>query len=225
MMPIVADGMAAGLENRVVMLVFKCLAVGGGFLVGYLLGYGLAWALNRWVFAYKAPGQLKSACAILAGVGLAIVVALFVFGEGGRGLFGGGGPAEGTGVTAPDDRSPTPPPRPEKKDDPPPPQEEPLTPPQPADVLVHVTILGGSDVPNDDEKFYLIDDDPSRKTFSELKDAILKRQAQKKGTVGIVIHFRPKNAPSLDPPHYSISQLTRWAKETAKVDVTFAANR
>lgn len=220
--PLWADGMATGLENRVVMVVFKCLAVGGGFLLGYLLGYALAWALNRWALAYKAPEQLKPACAILAGVAIAILVALFVFGEGGSGLFGGGGPAEGTGTTAPDDSTKMPP-TPEKKDELSPPKPEPVTPQKPGEVLIRVTILGGSDVPGD-EKFYLIDDNPDRKSFGELKEAILTRQADEKRSLGIAIYFRPKNTPALDPPHYSISQLTRWAQE-AKIDVTIVAPR
>ncbi len=220
--PLWADGMATGLENRVVMVVFKCLAVGGGFLLGYLFGYALAWAVNRWVLAHKAPDQLKSACAILAGVTIAILVALFVFGEGGSGLFGGGGPAEGTGTTAPDDSTQTPS-TPEKKDELSPPKPELVTHQKPGEVLIRVTILGGSDVPGD-EKFYLIDDNPDRKSFGELKEAIRTRQADEKRSLGIAIHFRPQNAPALDPPHYSISQLTRWAQE-AKIDVTIAANR
>ena len=66
--------------------------------------------------------------------------------------------------------------------------------------------------------------DPKPKTFAELKDAILARKKEK-GTVAISVHFRPTNAPSRNPPHYSIAQLTKWAEETAKVNVILPAQQ
>jgi hypothetical protein len=223
---VLADGVTSVAGERLATLAVKCLAVGGGLLVGYFLGAVIAWALDRWLFAEKAPAQLKKLVSYVAGLALAIVVALIVFGEGGKGLFGGGAQGEGTGTPSPDKN--------EKKEPGPPPvttptkhvetpkTEEPTPPSKPADALIDVTILGGSDVPGD-ERFYLTDDSSKPKTFEELKQYVLARKQQEKGTVGLALHFRSKNAPSLDPPHYSITQLTKWAKDTAKLDVTFAA--
>ncbi len=224
---LLADGVASSAGEKIGTFVVKCLAVGGGFLVGYFLGGAIAWALDRWVFAHKAPEQLHKACSILVGLTLAIVVALIVFGDGGAGIFGGGG-NKGDGKSATDsdkkgNTDPTPPATPPKKDEIPPPKPvDPVVPTKPADAVVRVTILGGSDVPGD-ERYYLLDDDTKPKTFSELKNAVLARKEKEKGTVGLMVHFRPMNAPSLDPVHSSISQLTRWAKDLAKLDVTFAA--
>ena len=220
---LLADGIVSGAGEKLAALAVKCLAVAGGFLVGYFLGAVIAWALDRWVFAHKAPAPLKKAVSVVCGIALAILIALIVFGEGGSGLFGGGGQGEGKGTTADKDgKSPQPPVTP--------PDKEPVTPKidtgptRPADAVVRVTILGGKDVP-DGERFYLMDDDPKPKTFDELKEAVLARKQKEKGTVAVAIQFRPANAPSLDPPHYSITQLTKWAKETAKMDVTFSASK
>jgi hypothetical protein len=224
---LLADGITSGVGERLAATVVKCLAVGGGFLVGYFLGAVIAWALDRWVFAHKAPAQLKKAVSFLAGVALAIIVALIVFGEGGNSLFGGGNQGDGKGAPTPDKggkQESTPPTVPQKKDETPRPKIEVPPPSKPADALIHVTILGGSDVPGD-ERFYVVEDDPKPKTFDELKQFVLAQKQKEKGTVGLSISFRTKNAPSLDPPHYSISQLTKWAQETAKLDVTFAAPR
>jgi hypothetical protein len=221
---LLADGLVSGAGEKVAAFVVKCLAVAGGFLVGYFLGGVIAWALDRWVFAHKAPEPLKKAVAIVCAIALALLVALIVFGEGGGGLFGGGG-GSGTGTPGDDKSSkpaPTPPDAPKKDEIPPPKPVDPVTPTKPADAVIHVTILGGADVP-DGERFYLIDGDTARKTFDELKQLILARKQKEKGTLGLSIHFRPKNAPSLEPTHYSISQLTKWAKDVARMDVTFAA--
>jgi hypothetical protein len=221
---LLADGILSGAGEKLAALAVKCLAVAGGFLVGYFLGGVIAWALDRWVFAHKAPEPLKKSVAIVCGIALAILVALIVFGEGGSGLFGGGGQGEGKGATSTDKDGKTPPVPPPDKEPVPPIKPIDPGPTKPADALIRVTILGGKDVP-EGERFYLTDDDPKPKTFEELKEAVLARKEKEKGTVALSVHFRPTNAPSLDPPHYSITQLTKWAKETAKMDVTFAASK
>jgi hypothetical protein len=209
----------SGMADKVAAYAIRGLAVGGGFLLGYALGKGVAWALDRWVFAHKAPDQLKKACALLSGVAVAVLVALVLFGEGGNGLFGGGGTGDGKG--SPDQKGKADPTRADRtKDDsvPQPKPVDPVTPPKPADAVIRVTVLGGSDVPG-----YLLDDETKPKTFAELKDAVAARKAKEQGALGLALYFRPTNAPSLDPPHYSIGQLTRWAGDTAKLAVTFAA--
>ncbi len=225
---LLADGLGSGLADKVAGYAIKGLAVAGGFLIGYFLGGVVAWGLDRWVFAKKAPDQLKKAVALVAGVALAILVALIVFGEGGNGLFGGGSQGDGKGTATPEAKGkpePSQPVVPPKKDEVPTPKPiDPVAPSKPADTIIRVTILGGSDVPGD-ERFYVVEDGPKPKTFAELKEAVTARKQKEKGTVGLSITFRPTNAPSLDPVHYSISQLTNWARDVAKLDVTTPASK
>lgn len=225
---LLADGLASGAGEQVAAFVVKCLAVAGGFLVGYFLGGVVAWALDRWVFARKAPEPVKKAVAFASAIALAILVGLIVFGEGGNGLFGRGGAGDGKGTPAPDDQkgkvTPPAPPEPKKTEAPPPKPAEPVTPSKPADALVRVTILGGTDVPNNDEKYYLVGDDPERKSLAQVGDVVSALKEKTKGTVAIVIHLRATNRPSLNPEHESITKLRNWA-ENAKVDVTFPAAR
>ncbi|QJW92897.1 hypothetical protein [Frigoriglobus tundricola] len=225
---LIADALGSGLAEKVAGYAIKCLAVAGGFLIGYFLGGVTAWALDRWVFAKRAPDQLKKAVSMVAGVAVAILVALVVFGEGGNGLFGGGGNAgDGKGTAAPETKGKTEPNQPvvtpKKDEEPTPKAAEPVAPTKPADTVIHVTVLGGADVPNNDEKYYLIDDS-NRKNLAQLADLVAAKKDQTKGTVGIVIQFRDTNRPSLDPEHESISKLRRWA-EKEKVAVTFPAAR
>jgi hypothetical protein len=141
---LLADGLASGAGEKLATFVVKCLAVAGGFLVGYFVGGAVAWALDRWVFAHKAPEPLKKAVSMVAAVALAILVALIVFGEGGSGLFGGGS-GDGKGTPAPDDNkgkaAPTPPPEQKKDEQPPKKDDPPKTPVSPMPGDVRITIL------------------------------------------------------------------------------------
>lgn len=201
----------------------KCLAVAGGFLVGYAAGGLLAWGLNRWVFAEKAPELVRRGVRLLSGVALAILVALIVFGEGGGGgLFGGGGGTDGDGKGAPrseDKGKDTNPPavRPDEK-------VTPVTPAKPGDsrpaeVTIRVTILGGPDVR--DNRFYLVDDDPSPKTFAELKSVVTGKKEADKRKAALAIVFPEKN--QLPEDHPAVTQVKRWARDEAGLDVTFPA--
>ena len=200
---LLADGIVSGLGEKVAAFIVKCLAVGGGFLLGYFLGGAVAWALNRWVFAQKAPDQLKKAVAVLMGVALAILVALIVFGDGGGGLFGGGG--SGEGPVTPDDGKQGPPPvvpKDEKKEQAPKP---PPVKPTPGDVPV--TILAGDEVRGG--KFYVIGDQEP-KTFEEFKEAVAKRRQEMKEE--LVLVFRFKGA-ELSATHPEMQRLTAWLKQ------------
>ena len=173
---LIADGLGSGLGEKVAGYVIKGLAVAGAFLIGYFLGRIVAWGLDRWVFANKAPDPLKKAVALLTGVALAILVALIVFGEGGSGLFGsGGGDGQGKGQPTPADNGKAPPvPTPEPKKDEPKKDEPPKTPLPPAPGDVRVTILPSDEVK--EGRFYLIDGDPVPKNFGEFKTAITARR-------------------------------------------------
>ena len=102
--PLLAVGLGLDAEGATAMVV-KGLAVGGGFLLGYFLGAAVAWALDRWAFAHKAPPQLKKAVALVAGVCVAVLLAMILFGEGGKGLFGNsGGEGDKKGAPNPADK-------------------------------------------------------------------------------------------------------------------------
>lgn len=205
---LLADGLASGAADKIATFVVKCLAVAGGFLVGYFLGGVVAWALDRWVFAHKSPEPLKKAISMVAGVALAILVALIVFGEGGSGLFGGGGSGDGKGTPTQDDTKGKPPAQPEpKKDETPPKKDEPPKPsPKPMPGDVRVTILVGDDVK--EGRFYLIDGDATPKTLDEFKEAILARRKESKPELKQVI-FRFKKE-KLSQDHPAVRSVVAW---------------
>jgi hypothetical protein len=189
---LLADGLASGAGEKVATFVVKCLAVAGGFLVGYFLGGVVAWALDRWVCAQKAPGPVKKAVSWVAAVALALLVALIVFGDGGNGLFGrGGGTGDGKGTPASTDNSgkAAPVPTPDHKDVPPKKDDQPGPPPPPTPGDVRVTILPDDEVR--EGRFYLIDGDAAPKNFDEFKSAILARQKEARPEVKqVIFRFR-----------------------------------
>lgn len=205
---LLADGLASAAGEKVATFVVKCLAVGGGFLVGYFLGGAVAWALDRWVFAQKAPEPVKKAVSIVFALALALLVALIVFGEGGRGLFGGGS-GDGKGTPSQDDTkgkvAPTPP-EVKKDDTPPKKDEQPKPPPIPTPGDVRVAILTGDDVK--DGRFYLIDGDPTPKNLAEFKEEILKRRKESKPELKQVI-FRFKKE-KLSQDHPAVRNVVTW---------------
>lgn len=206
---LLADGLGSGLGEKVAAYVIKGLAVAGAFLIGYFLGKVVAWALDRWVLANKSPDQLKKAISLLAGVALAVIVALIVFGEGGNGLFGGGGgDGQGKGQPTPADNGkaapvPTPEPKKEepKKEAPP---KTPLLPPTASDLGVMI-------LPTDEAKegrFYLIDGDPSPKNIDEFKVAITARRKDTKPELKQVI-FRFKSE-RFSQTNFVVRDVVTW---------------
>jgi hypothetical protein len=217
--PLLADGIASGAGEKLAAFVVKCLAVGGGLLVGYFVGAAAAWALDRWVFAHKAPAQLKKAVSLVCGLALALVVALIVFGDGGDGLFGGrGNQGDGKGTPTPEEKGPAPGPTsvsPKREDVPPKkePSKPPEVPPGPGDV--RVTILSGDDVR--EGRFFVVDGASGPKTFEELKESI----AAKRTASGVepTLVFRFKTEP-LSDSHPAIRRLDAWLRE-AKLNNRF----
>ena len=207
---LLADGLASAAGEKVATFVVKCLAVGGGFLVGYFIGGAAAWALDRWVFAQKAPDQLKKAISIVAAIALALIVALIVFGEGGSGLFGGRGSGDGKGTPSQDDSkgkaAPTPPEQ--KKDDTPPKKKENEPPPKPTPGDVRVTILAGDDVK--EGKCYVLDDDPAPTTFEEFKQAVTTKRAASKTELTIIFRFKKE---PLSDNHPAVRRVVAWVNE------------
>src|SRR3954451_21866986 len=82
-------------QKSIQQFVHNCLLVAGAFLVGYILGGILGWALGKWAFKQKSPDTLKRVGRPIGGIVLALIMALLVFtGMGGR--LGTGGEGQGT---------------------------------------------------------------------------------------------------------------------------------
>lgn len=208
---LLADGLGSGLAEKAAGYVIKGLAVAGGFLIGYFLGKVVAWGLDRWVFANKAPDQLKKAVSLVSGIALAILVAILVFGDGGNGFGLGGGTGDGKGTTPADDgKSTTPPAEPKDPTPPKPPVEPPpkLPPPKPTPGDVRVAILGGEEVR--DGRFYVIDDDPSPRTFDEFKEALTARRKTAKSELMVIFRFKKE---PLSDNHPAVRQAVGWVNQ------------
>lgn len=193
----------------------NCLAVGGGFLVGYFIGGATTWALDRWVFAQKAPDFLKKSIRIVSGIALALLVALFVFrdGMGGGGFgWGGSGQGEGKGTPSnPDDGKKSDQKAQPKSTEYKTPQTDGVNNPEvkPGDVFVRVRFL--SDEAPDNKHLYRLDDSKPL-TFDELQAAILTKKSEASGRVFIVPEFPEKDPIARDSKN--VTQVFSWVEKT-----------
>jgi hypothetical protein len=191
-------------EKHIVALVVKCLAVGGGFMVGFVLGGVIAYALDRWLLARKTPLVAKRLMRIVCGLVVAVLVALFIFGEGGGDGFGGGGGTDGQGKGKTEANTPST-----------------LTPPQPTPAPpsspggegeIRVTVLGGADVKNG--RYYQIGTDPTPKNRD---DAIRELQVLKakdpKLTVVRLVKASRNPLPVTPTIHEGYTDLKREAEK------------
>jgi hypothetical protein len=196
----------------------NCLLVAGGFLIGYILGGVLGWAFGKWILRQEKPDTTKRVGRPVGGAILAIIIALLVVTGKGMGPGSGG---DGKGNTNADTANKA------NQQTPVDPNVLPkipiVKPPdsKPADVTIRVTVLGGEDVQGD--KFYLIDDDTTPKTFAELKDALAARKDKEKGRVAVAILFPSRNA--LPREHPAITRVAKWVNEEAGMDVVFPASK
>jgi len=210
----------AFLDFNLAQFLVNCLAVVGGFLVGYVLTGGLAWWLDRSLFRKTTPPVIHRTVRVLGGVIAAVVVALLVFGRGGGGVGGGQGEGIGSGTASPGSGtgtgtgtngetaapSPAPPPAAPAKDVPPP------------EARVRVTVLGGPDVK--DQRFYLVGDDPTPRTLAEAKAAIQAKKDSAPEKLGVEIRFTARN--TLPRDHPAVTLLADWARD-AGLAVVFPA--
>lgn len=187
-----------------VQFLVNCLAVGGGFLVGYLSAGAVAWWIDRTFLRKKTPPTLHRASRILGGLALAIIVALLLFGKGGTGLGGGQGEGLGSGTGA-TGTGPTAEPVETKPKPPAPAKDVPIP-----TARIRVTMLGGADVK--DKRFYLIDDDSAPKTFEEAKSAIRAKADAAPEKPAVEVRFTVRNA--LPQDHPAVRQLADWARES-----------
>jgi hypothetical protein len=202
---------------RLGQLIVNCLAVGGGFLVGWFVCAAANVAFDRFLIHRKSPRGLHKATRNTGGLALAVLVAFIVFGHGhGWTLFGGGGPGDENGgkvtVAGPKDDAP-------KSDDKTVPVA--LKDVPPVDERIRVVILGGDDVKA--ERFYVVDDALGPKTFAEATVAILARRSAAAGKrVGVEIRFPQANA--LPQDHPAVTRLARWVRTDAGLTVSFPAD-
>lgn len=208
---LLADGIVSGASNQVAAFVVKCLAVAGGFLVGYFLGGVIAWALDRWVMAQKTPAPVKKLISWAAAIALALLVALIVFGDGGNGLFGrGSGSGDGKGTQSQEnkgdakDAKTTPEPKQAEQ----PKNKEPVEPPPPKPTPgdMHIVILAGDELK--DGRAYLLEGDPNPKTIDEFKDAVNARRKVKEPELKTV-YYRFKNQ-KLAADHLAVALPRAW---------------
>jgi|SRR6185312_1705999 len=177
----------------------KCLAVAGGFVVGYLLG-----ALGTWAFAKKSPDMLKKAVRVLAGIALALLIAFIVFGDGkGGGWLGGGDGPPGPGTSAPE-ASKTQATSPEEK---PPPR---IVPKDTTEYeTLTVAFLGGDDVQGN--RFYKLDGSEAM-TFEQLKAAILKLKETVRKPLKLERQFSSDPARRISKDSANVREVERWAE-------------
>ena len=204
-------------QNAVVEFVRNCLLVAGAFLVGYILGGVIGWAVSKYALKRQSTEIYSRAGRLVGGVLLAFIVALLVFtGLGKR--WGPGGDGAGTpSETGTKDRT-----DPSSSSDPrvaPPKVDQ-----SPVEMTIRVTVLAGAAV-RSEGKYYLVDDDPNPRSLAEAKESILARKAKSKGRTMLQVLFL--SDPNLAPPRIDpkVTDVTRWATEEAGLDVTFPATR
>jgi hypothetical protein len=216
-MPLPLFALLDNAQNAVVEFVRNCLLVAGAFLVGYILGGIIGWAISKYAMKRQSTEIYSRFGRLVGGVLLAFIVALLVFtGMGKR--WGPGGDGAGTpSETGAKDRM--------DQSSPSDPRVTPLKVDQsPVDVTIRVTVLAGAAV-RSEGKYYLIDDDATPRSLSEMKEAILARKTKSKGRTMLQVLFL--SDPNLAPPRNDpkVTDVTRWATEEAGLDVTFPASR
>jgi hypothetical protein len=188
----------------------NCLAVAGGFAVGYLLGAIASYSLDRWAFNRKSPDIAKKTLRVLAGIALALLIAFLAFRGGSGGGWGGGSGPEGPGSSGSPDDGKTHNPahseeRPQPKIDMP---KSPLL--HPDDPKVRITFLGGDAVQGD--RFYLIDEETVPRTFAEVKAFVQKREEAESRPLTLIVQFPSNPRQRIDPNSINVTQVTSWAE-------------
>jgi hypothetical protein len=187
------------------MLLMKLLAVAGGAVLGgAIAGTGARW-LTRFTIRKQAPRTFVLSSRIvgcaLAGIG----VWLWAFGAGGSGFgFGTGGLGSGgenyVGY------------QPVKEEDKAPsdtqPEQKPVDKPGANGLSVaRVQMLGGTRVQQD--RFYVVDEQPQPVTLPELRELLATRKKQEKDPLKVVEIVVYED--SVDKEHPAVLDLEKWA--------------
>lgn len=204
--------------SKAAQYLLRGLAVGGAFLVGYVLTWVVAKLLDRSLTAGKSPSAVHKSARFLGGLLLAVIAAIFLFGPGGDGLGFGGGPGEGKGQGTGEGKGgdATRPTQPITADVKAPDQTKAEA--VPPEQRVRVTMLGGEDVK--DERFYLLDDDRTPHTFAEVTATVSAKKSASAKPVGIEVRFSATN--TLPRNHPAVLRLTNWSQANG-VTVSFPA--
>ncbi len=186
--------------DRIAAMAMNALAVGGGFLAGYLATALAAYFLDRWLTGGKSPVGLHKTVRAIGGVCGAILVALLVFGDGtGTGRGDGPGTTPSTGAGAGTTAVTTLAPDPATKDKPPePPRSE---------EIVRVTVLSGVDVVG--ERFYVVEGEPAKRTLDEVKRELAARKAGTLKTLVVEVVL----AKNTDPQNSGVQSLIGAARD------------
>ena len=210
--------------ERFAQLIVNLLAVGGGFLFGFVFSGLFLWFLDRCLTGGRLPEGFYRAWKMVGGIALAALVAIIVFGHGqGWTLFGGGGTGqENQSAGEGKDTAPaTPVTVPETASD-----VEPITAPRvvlpKTDRIIQITMLGGEDVKN--QRFYLIDSDPVPKSLAQVQAFILARKAESSAESGLGLLIRFSAANVLPRTHPAVVILSQWAQDNG-LAVTFPADK
>lgn len=201
---------------RIGQLIVNCLAVGGGYLVGW---FAVA-AMMRIAIIKAGPPSVRKLAKNLGGVAVAVLVAMIVFGHGlGWTLMGGGAPGSENGGEVASPVSTVVTTKSNETNDANVPTA--LKPTPAIDERIRITMLGGDDVR--EGRFYLVNDETRAKTLDETKAAITAiRDAQPGRRVGVEVRFPASNALSQDHP--AVTRLARWARTEAGLTVSFPAD-
>jgi hypothetical protein len=192
--------------SKAVQYCLNGLAVGGAFLVGYLLTWLLAKLLDNWMTAGKSPPAVHKTVRILGGLLAAVVAAIFLFGPGGSGLGFGGAQGEGKGQGTGEQQGggdPTKQTQPISTDAKP--TEQQKTEAVPPDQRLRVTVLGGENVT--EQRFYQLEGESIALDYAALKAAVTKQQQAGGKPVAIEVRYATGAGP--DTP--GTTQLRRQA--------------
>jgi hypothetical protein len=192
----------AGVFDNFERVAVGLCAIAGAFVLGYLLSGLLVACYYRLYLKKRSSPLVMRACRLIGGVLAALIVAALYFGEGGFG--GGGGQQSGPeggrepGKFIDEKEDPKKKTSPEKKEGDVSPEER-----------IRVTMLG-QDAPGD--RYYLIDDDKSPKSLTELKDAILSRIRQRNGKpITELTIFTYRN--TADRGNQIVKDVDQWAQQ------------
>jgi len=191
-----------GVFSNLGHLVAGLLAVVGAFFVGHLLTGILVWSFYRSVKKRKCNPLAMRALRLVGGVLLALIVAAIFFGEGGFGLGGGGetpGPdgAPGKAGLTDDGKDTKKEANPEKK------QSD-----TSSEERIRITMLGEE---AKDDRFYLFEDQPQPKNFTEIKDLITQRKLTSTKPVTEIAIYTYKN--TADRQNRIVTRLDKWAQD------------
>ncbi|WP_020473949.1 hypothetical protein [Zavarzinella formosa] len=183
---------ANSLEN-VGRTLLNFLAIGGGFLLGSIAGWAAVRVAAKFILLAKPNKTISLIARALGGIAGAILVALFVFGDGGWGFGGSGGGLPG-GPGGTDKQQPGQPINEEPKAEPKkiePPKIKPK--PPETDDSVKVVVLGGDAT---QDRFYLLEDEKAPSTLEEVTLKVEARnQAKKLSRLTIYVY---KNSAAMD---------------------------